>query len=74
MASTKPHRAEAPLVGLVRRLHGRAREREDSRRGRQRCRAHIEVPRPRAGVEVGALPASFKRAVEALDHGFLEES
>ena len=32
-------RSEAPLVGVVRRLHRRARAREDSRRGGQRCRA-----------------------------------
>ena len=50
-------RAEAPLVGVVRRLHRRARERQDSRRGSQRCRApHRRCPRPRAGVEVGMRP------------------
>ena len=39
-------RAEAPLVGVVRRLHRRARARENSRGGRQRRRAPHERRRP----------------------------
>ena len=38
-------RSEAPLVGVVRRLHRRARAREDSRRGSERCRAPHGRPR-----------------------------
>ena len=52
-------RSEAPLVGVVRRLHRRARARQDSRGGSQRCRApHGRCPPMRGDIVPGrpALP------------------
>ena len=50
-------RSEAPLVGLVRRLHRRARARQDSRGGSQGWRApHGERPSMRADIVPGAVP------------------
>ena len=54
-------RAEAPLVGVVRRLHRRARARQDSRGGRRGCRApHGTIPAlgPRAPPSARAATTS----------------